>query len=259
MVAKQKAEKEKVEAEKAAKQKLAAELAAKEKAKKEKIAAALAAKQEAAKEAKERADAEKAVKEKWSKEEAEKAEKKVPAVALGGGALLAGFLLYYFFKPASSSYDKPVVVLPINKREGEATEPDASSKSTDDLDTGVKAAFEATNVLNTVDQLRITSKEEEEDELEAQQLKEIAERANSLSTQMNKTTTTTGVDVSNQMNGTKTALDTSNEQIEGIDQIDNCSGVPSFEESVKLEVEELATDMTIASDMTTVSEESSKE
>merc|ERR1712233_283018 len=113
--AKEKAEKEakeKAEAEKKAKENTEGEHAAKQKAEKEKV--------EAEKVAKEKLAAELAA----SREEdgAEKSEKKIP-VALAGGVLLAGFLLHYFLKPspASSSYDKPVVVLPINNRE-EATE-----------------------------------------------------------------------------------------------------------------------------------------
>merc|ERR1712218_187926 len=121
-----------------------------------------------------------AVKEKWVKEEAE-AEKKNQG-ALAAGAVFAGLLLYYFYKPSStsSSYDKPVV-LPITNKEEE----NGPSKKTDLDASGVKAAFEATNVLNTVDQLQLV---EDDAELDFQQGEEDADRAESLSVQMNDRT-----------------------------------------------------------------------
>ena len=243
----QKAEKEakeKIEAERLAQEKLA-----KQKSEKEKIETLAKEKADlAAKEAKMRAEADKAVKEKWVKEEAE-AEKKSQGI-LAAGAVFAGLLLYYFFKPSStsSSYDKPVV-LPITNKEEE----NGLSKKTDLDASGVKAAFEATNVLNTVDQLQLVK---DDAELDSQQVEEDAGRAESLSVRINDRTD----DISNQMNGTNDSFDQSIEDVEGNEK--NTS--PVCENSVNMR--EIASDdgldasdLAFATDIATVSERSANE
>ena len=86
--------------------------------------------------------------------------------------------------------------------------------------------------------------------MEAEQLKQIAEKASSLSTKMNKTDSS-HVDVSNQINGTKGSLDTSDECIEGVETKEDYNG-SIFEDSVKIEAASTDT-------ATMVSEDSSKE